>query len=42
MSCPNCGSIEVYSDTGMTTIFRCHKCGKVGNAKDFGGENEQN
>lgn len=39
MNCPNCGSTEVYSDEGFTTIFRCYKCGIVGNAKDFGEDN---
>jgi len=36
MNCPNCGSIEVYPDSGYTTVFRCHACGRVGTAKDFG------
>jgi len=36
MNCPNCGSIEIYSDRGMATVFRCYKCGRVGTAKDFG------
>jgi len=36
MNCPNCGSKEVYPEEGYATVFRCHKCGRIGNTKDFG------